>query len=179
MGRQAAVDLYYHFSLLPGATTDDLIDFIDQVEFQTEADASVVGHTRQEPVGKGRIVEVPIRLVFDLEEGTSLQEARDGILDPFDTARGAGPFHYCELDTYDVVDESYSSDSLDGHFQKPRGDGLGTVTDIDIEIFDCPSCGHRFQCGPEDESIRMACPECGFSDDGDYIASEDCGDDEI
>ncbi len=178
MGRQAAVDLYYHFSLLPGATTDDLIDFIDQVEFQTEADASIVDCTRQEPIGKGGLVEVPIRLVFDLEAGTSLQEARDGILDPFDTAHGGAPFQHCELDAYEVVDEGCAIDEPDGR-SHPRGDGLDAVADADVEIFDCPNCGHRFQYGLEDESIRMACPECGFSDDADYVSGEECCDDDL
>jgi hypothetical protein len=169
MGKQAAIDLYYHFSLSPGATTDDLIDFIDQVEFQTEADASVVSYVRQEPIERGRAVEVPIRLVFDLGKKTSLREAKDGVLNPFDIERSVAPFQDCELDGYEIVDESYSSDSPDNYFEETRGKGLGIVTDIDAEIFDCPKCGHRFQYGPGDASIEIACPECGFADDDDEL----------
>ena len=177
MGRQAAVDLYYHFSLSPGATTDDLIDFIDQVEFQTEADASVVSYVRQEPIEKGRAVEVPIRLVFDLGRETSLREAKDGVVNPFDTEHSVAPFQDCELDGYEIVDESCSSDSPDDYLEEPRADGLAIVTDIDVETFSCPKCGHRFQYGLEDESIKMACPECGFAGDVDHFAADDHGDD--
>jgi predicted RNA-binding Zn-ribbon protein involved in translation (DUF1610 family) len=178
MGRQAAVDLYYHFSLSPGATTDDLIDFIDQVEFQTEADASVVSQKRQEPIEKGRGVEVPIRLVFDLGRDTSLREAKDGVLNPFDTEHSVVPFQYCGLDGYEIVDETYGSDSPDDYLEEPRTDGLGIVTDVDVETFDCPNCGHQFQYGPEDEPIKMACPECGFAGDVDRVAAADYGDDD-
>jgi predicted RNA-binding Zn-ribbon protein involved in translation (DUF1610 family) len=178
MGRQAAVDLYYHFSLSPGATTDDLIDFIDQVEFQTEADASVVSQKRQEPIEKGRGVHVPIRLVFDLGRDTSLREAKDGVLNPFDAEHSVVPFQYCELDGYEIVDEGYRGDSPDDYVEEPRTVGLDIVTDIDVETFDCPKCGHRFQYGSEDESIRMACPECGFSGDVDHFAADDYGDDD-
>ena len=178
MGKQAAVDLYYRFSLSPGATTDDLIDFIDQVEFQTEADALVVSQKRQEPIEKGRSVEVPIRLVFDLGRDTSLREAQDGVLNPFDSEHSFVPFQYCELDGYEIVDKSYSSDSPDDCSEELPGGGLYIVTDVDVETFDCPNCGHRFQYGPEEELLKMACPECGFAGDGDSFVATDCGDDD-
>jgi predicted RNA-binding Zn-ribbon protein involved in translation (DUF1610 family) len=178
MGRRAAVDLYYRFSLCPGATADDLVDFIDQVEFETEANASIVSRTREELIEKGTVLEVPIRLVFDLGRNTSAREAKDGLINPFEAEPPSTPFQDCELDGNEIVDEGYSADSPDDDFQEPPRGGLELVTDVDLESFACPNCGHRFQYGLDDELTKMICPECGFAGEVDHFGGEESGDDD-
>lgn len=163
--RNEKLRLVFRLSVREGYNLQELLNFLEDQEFQTDADALIVDHkVASDNIKPSKtIVDIPIELTFRLHGKTDIHMALNGLVDPFESGSvDSQVLTYKIMEVLEIFEEQSQSipNNAKEEIKDPDRDVFETGDLIEI-ICPNPSCNRRIVY-LEDCRTRLPCKYCGY-----------------